>query len=61
MTDLDNLDNGTALEKAQVLHSEDAVALRDHQTSAWKCAQKNPKVIFWALYANCQSFILGIL
>lgn len=50
-----DLENDTRLDKAEVIHSEDAVAIQEHQVSAWECARKNPKAILWALYANCMS------
>ncbi|KAJ3540813.1 hypothetical protein NM208_g4893 [Fusarium decemcellulare] len=53
------LDNDTGLEKAGVTHTEDAVAIQDHQTSTWECARKNPKAILWALYANLGATLVG--
>ncbi|KAM0230813.1 hypothetical protein ACHAP5_011257 [Fusarium lateritium] len=49
----------TGLEKTSVMHFEDAVASRDHQTSTWECAKKNPKAILWALYANLGATLVG--
>jgi hypothetical protein len=47
-----DFDNDARLEKAEVAHAEDAVAVRDHEMTTWECAKKNPKAILWALYAN---------
>ncbi|KAF4964735.1 hypothetical protein FSARC_7334 [Fusarium sarcochroum] len=54
-----DLEDDTRLEKAEVTHAEDAVALQDHQTSTWECARKNPKAILWALYANLGATLVG--
>ncbi|XEV05020.1 hypothetical protein FSHL1_010307 [Fusarium sambucinum] len=59
MTNHRDLDNATGLEKAEVKHTEDAIAIQDHQTTTWECARKNPKAILWALYANLGATLVG--
>ncbi|KAF5644085.1 maltose permease [Fusarium sp. NRRL 52700] len=54
-----DFDNDARLEKADVMHTEDAVAVRDHEMTTWECAKKNPKAILWAIYANLGATLVG--
>ena len=38
--------------KAEATYVENASTAIDHQLTAWQCIQRNPKVVFWAIYAN---------
>ncbi|KAF5970911.1 maltose permease [Fusarium coicis] len=54
-----DFDHDARLEKAEVAHAEDAIAVRDHEMSTWECAKKNPKAILWAIYANLGATLVG--